>query len=106
MIMQGLYSTINMGMNPLCLSSSMGKYKGAVVFYEHKSEGLVSRKQFLFRLLRHFFLAFAFIIITLLVVVVGYLIWCCGGNLLYAILNSAFSMSCFGIYDVSGATDC
>ena len=103
--MQGLYSTINMGMNPLCLSSSMGKYKGAVVFYEHKSEGLVSRKQFLFRLLRHFFLAFAIITITLSVGVVGYLIWGGGGNLHDAILNAAFVMGGLGIVEVPESSD-
>jgi len=70
------------------------------VFYEHKSQGLISRRQFLFRLLRHFFLAFAIIVITLSVGVVGYLIWGGGGGLHDAILNAAFVMGGLGIVEV------
>lgn len=100
MVTQGLYSTINMGTNPLCFHLVRATIGGGGVFYEHKSQGLISRRQFLFRLLRHFFLAFAIIVITLSVGVVGYLIWGGGGGLHDAILNAAFVMGGLGIVEV------
>src|SRR5699024_12519021 len=63
------------GHEPIVFSSSARNYRGWGVFYEHKSQGLISRRQFLFRLLRHFFLAFAVFVITLSVGFVGYLCW-------------------------------
>ncbi len=70
------------------------------MLYEHKSQRLISRKQFLFRLLRHFFLAFVIIVITLTVGVVGYQVWGGGGTLHDAILNAAFVMGGLGIVEV------
>lgn len=98
--MQGLYSTINIDVDPLCFSSSTQRIGRMGVFYEHKSQRLIPQRQFLFRLLRHFFLAFAIIVLTLSVGVVGYLVWGGGGGLHDAILNAAFVMGGLGIVEV------
>lgn len=50
--------------------------------------------------MRHFFLAFVIIVVTLSVGVVGYLIWGGEGNLHDAILNAAFVMGGLGIVAV------
>lgn len=64
--------------------------------YEHKSEQLISKRHFIYRLLRHFLLALIIIFVTLLIGVVGHLIW--GGESLHdAILNAAFVMGGLGI---------
>src|SRR5690625_7548559 len=105
MVTQGLYSTINMGTNPLCFHLARATIGGGGVFYEHKSQGLISRRQFLFRLLRHFFLAFAIIVINLSVGVVGYLLCGGGGGLHDAILNAAFVMGGLGFVEVQAASN-
>lgn len=64
--------------------------------YEHKSEQLISRKHFTYRLLRHFLLALAIIFTTLTIGVIGHFLWG-GENLHDAILNSAFVMGGLGI---------
>jgi len=66
------------------------------VFYEHKSEQLLSRKHFTYRLLHHFFLALLIVFATLAIGVIGHFIWG-GENLHDAILNAAFVMGGLGI---------
>lgn len=69
------------------------------MIYEHKSQGVISRRRFLLRLLKHFVLALVIIFLTLSVGVVGYLFWG-GDNLHDAILNAAFVMGGLGIVQV------
>lgn len=67
--------------------------------YEHKTEDLISRRRFYYRLLWHLMLALLIIVLTLAVGVAGHFFW--GGEELHdAILNSAFVMGGLGIVEM------